>query len=201
MTPSFRISDKANEALVRNRELIQLWVSVARVVRFGEAPGLRDVVHALTACGLQETVFSCFWPQCCVTRSANHVIDEAPPVIEGVENLGGAVIDPEVAQLTADEGVHDYAVAFLATAIGAGYMSGGDRNEDNTRDIVKIGGLLHAMNGDGFGIIEGAVSGRDWGGMFDRLDALRTAGKMRAESGDAEGAMRNEGRVEEEMKR
>eukprot|EP00520_Triparma_pacifica_P017723 CAMPEP_0118644686 /NCGR_PEP_ID=MMETSP0785-20121206/7081_1 /TAXON_ID=91992 /ORGANISM="Bolidomonas pacifica, Strain CCMP 1866" /LENGTH=1273 /DNA_ID=CAMNT_0006536481 /DNA_START=113 /DNA_END=3931 /DNA_ORIENTATION=- len=106
-----------------------------------------------------------------------------------------------VAQLTADEGVHDYAAAFLATAIGAGYMSGGDRNEDNTRDIVKIGGLVHAMNGDGFGIIEGAVSGREWGGMFDRLDALRSAGKMRAERGDAEGAIRNEGRVGEEMKR
>ena len=38
-----------------------------------------------------------FWPRC----RAPEVFEEELPVIEEVENLGGAVIDPEIAQLAA----------------------------------------------------------------------------------------------------
>ena len=61
-----RLSDAAGEALTRNRELLELWVAIARVVRFGDARGLRAVVNVLNPCGFQVKVFSCFWPQCCV---------------------------------------------------------------------------------------------------------------------------------------
>ena len=50
-------------ALAQNRKLAELWVSVARVVRHGEAPGWQAVVAALTPHNVLVKVVRFLWPR------------------------------------------------------------------------------------------------------------------------------------------
>ena len=78
-TGSPSLSREALALLARNRELLQLWVSVARVVQRGEAPGLRDLIAALTPSGFQEKIFRFFWPR---------FIMRSVPIVELSERRG-----------------------------------------------------------------------------------------------------------------
>ena len=60
---SASLSIEALAALAQNRKLAELWVSVARVVRHGEAPGWQVVVAALTPHNVLVKVFCFLWPR------------------------------------------------------------------------------------------------------------------------------------------
>ena len=83
-TGSPSLSREALALLARNRELLQLWVSVARVVQRGEAPGLRDLIAALTPSGFQEKIFRFFWPR---------FIMRSVPIVELSERRGDSAGD------------------------------------------------------------------------------------------------------------
>ena len=57
------LGQEALAALSRNRELSDLWASVARVVLRGAVPELRAVVDAISPKKFQEDVFRFFWPK------------------------------------------------------------------------------------------------------------------------------------------
>ena len=65
----------------------------------------------MTPRGLREKLFRFFWPRSAVHNLAESESEEELPVIEEVAASGGAVIDPEMAQLAAD---HDWAEAVEA---------------------------------------------------------------------------------------
>jgi hypothetical protein len=73
--------EKALAALARNCELVELWASVARVVRHGNAPGLQKVVNTLRPSVLRAKICCFFWPQCCVPEDKTRYEDEAMPAV------------------------------------------------------------------------------------------------------------------------
>ena len=105
-----------------------------------------------------------------------------------------------VAQMLGELGFNDVAAAHMGTAIAIANFAAGGRHEDTARSMVKVGGLEQGMGGEGADIIEMAV-GREWGAMFEKLEAARLAGRMRGEKGEFEAAMKIEVLVGMSMKR
>ena len=94
------LGQEAFAALSRNRELPDLWASVARVVLRGGVPELRAVVDAMSPKKFQEEVFRFFCPPRCFRVMSDQVVEMMLPVIEEVEHAEVvAVIDPEMAEL------------------------------------------------------------------------------------------------------
>jgi len=94
------LGQQAVAALSRNRELPDLWASVARVVLRGEVPELRAVVDAMSPKKFQEDVFRFFCPPPCLRVMSDQVAEKMLLVIEEVEHAAAiAVIDSEMAEL------------------------------------------------------------------------------------------------------